>query len=68
MPGGFFKYKTGSPWLRWALIEAAIHQLRRADDFGRWARRLAVKIGLLKARVAVARALCDEIFVTWPRS
>lgn len=60
--------KAGSPWLRWALIEAAIHQLRRADDFGRWARRLAVRIGILKARVAVARALCDEIFDTWPRS
>jgi len=60
--------KTGSPWLRWALIEASIHQLRRPDDFGRWARRLAVRIGVLKARVAVARALCDDIFDTWPRS
>jgi transposase len=60
--------KAGSPWLRWALIEAAIHQLRRSDDFGRWSRRLAVRIGILKARVAVARALCDEIFDTWPRS
>lgn len=60
--------KAGSPWLRWALIEAALHQLRRPDDFGRWARRLAVKIGILKARVAVARALCNEIFTTWPRA
>lgn len=59
--------KTGSPWLRWCLIEAAIHQFRRPDDFGRWARRLAVRTGILKARVAVARALCDEIFVAWPR-
>jgi transposase len=59
--------KTGSPWLRWTLIEAAIHQFRRQDDFGRWARRLAVKTGILKARVAVARALCDEVFDAWPR-
>jgi len=59
--------KTGSVWLRWTLIEAAIHQFRRQDDFGRWARRLAVKLGGLKARVAVARALCTEVFDAWPR-
>jgi transposase len=59
--------KTGSPWLRWTLVEAAIHQFRRQDDFGRWARRLAVKAGILKARVAVARRLCDEVFARWPR-
>jgi transposase len=59
--------KAGSPWMRWALIEAAIHQWRRQDEFGRWARRLALRIGGLKARVAVARALCDELFTTWPR-
>jgi transposase len=59
--------KTGSPWLRWTLIEAAIHQFRRPDDFGRWARQLAMRKGMLKARVAVARALCDEVFDTWPR-
>ena len=60
--------KAGSPWMRWVLIEAAIHQFRRQDDFGRWARQLAVRKGILKARVAVARALCDELFVAWPRS
>jgi transposase len=59
--------KTGSPWLRWVLIEAAIHQFRRQDDLGRWARRLAVRAGMLKARVAVARALCTEVFAAWPR-
>jgi transposase len=59
--------KAGSPWLRWALIEAAIHQFRRQDDFGRWARQLAVRKGILKARVGVARALCDEVFAVWPR-
>jgi transposase len=60
--------KAGSPWLRWVLIEAAIHQLRRQDDFGRWARHLALRKGILKARVAVARALCDELFAAWPRA
>jgi transposase len=60
--------KAGSPWLRWTLIEAALHQFRRQDDFGRWARRLAVRVGILKARVAVARALCSELFTVWPRA
>lgn len=60
--------KAGSPWLRWALIEAAIHQFRRQDPFGRWARRLALRVGILKARVAVARALCGDVFEAWPRS
>jgi transposase len=59
--------KTGSPWLRWILVEAALHQFRRQDDFGRWARRLAGNVGALKARVAVARALCTEVFAGWPR-
>jgi transposase len=59
--------KAGSPWLRWTLIEAAIHQLRRQDDFGRWARQLAMRKGALKARVGIARALCDELFAAWPR-
>jgi transposase len=60
--------KAGSPWMRWALIEAAIHQFRRQDAFGRWARQLAIRKGILKARVAVARALCDELFDAWPRT
>lgn len=59
--------RRGSPWLRWALIEAAIHGPRRRDGAGRWARRLALRKGALKARVAVARRLCDEIVATWPR-
>ena len=59
--------KTGSPWLRWVLIEAAIHQFRRQDHFGSWARRLALRTGTLKARVAVARALCSEVWTIWPR-
>jgi len=60
--------KTGSPWLRWALVEAAMHGTRRSDHRGRWARRLAMRKGGLKARVAFARTLCDEIWGVWPRS
>lgn len=59
--------RTGSPWLRWALVEAARHAITRADTVGRWARRLAVRKGLKKARVALARVLCGEIVRVWPR-
>lgn len=57
--------KRGSPWLRWALIEAAIHGTRRSDRVGRWGRGLAVRKGALKARVALARVLCEEIHRHW---
>jgi transposase len=59
--------RRGSPWLRWALVEAAIHGPKRGDAEGRWARRLTVRKGALKARVAVARRLCEEIVARWPR-
>lgn len=59
--------KRGSPWLRWALVEAALHGPRRSDQAGRWARRLAMRKGALKARVATARMLCEEIWRVWPR-
>ena len=59
--------KQGSPWLRWALVEAAVHALRRADARGRWARRLAMRKGVNRARVALARVLCHEIMATWPK-
>ncbi len=57
--------RDGSPWVRWALVEMARHAIRRPDAVGRWARRLAVRKGLYKARVALARVLCDEIVTTW---
>jgi len=57
--------RRGSPWLRWALVEAAIQGPRRTDRIGRWGRRLAVQKGALKARVALARALCEEIYRHW---
>ncbi len=57
--------KHGSPWLRWALIQAAVHGPRRPDAVGRWARRLALRKGATKARPGVARALCEEVFAAW---
>jgi transposase len=59
--------REGSPWLRWALVEAARHAIRRPDAVGRWARRLAVRKGIAKARVALARVLCDDVVARWPR-
>lgn len=57
--------RQGSPWLRWALVEAAVHGRRRDDATGRWARKLAVRKGAAKARVALARVLCDDIVKAW---
>jgi transposase len=69
MTAGRYRYgritKRGSPWLRWALIEAAMHGTKRTDRVGRWGRGLAVKKGALKARVALARVLCGEIPRLW---
>jgi transposase len=59
--------RQGSPWLRWALVQMGMHAMRRTDRTGRWGRRLAVRKGAFKARVALARVLCDEIVAVWPR-
>src|SRR5262245_40642074 len=58
--------RRGSPWLRWALVEAAIHGTKRRDRIGRWGRGLAVRKGAMKARVALARTLCADVFRHWP--
>jgi transposase len=60
--------RDGSPWLRWALVEMARHAIKRPDAVGRWARRLAMRKGLYKARVALARVLCDQVVTTWPKT
>lgn len=57
--------RRGSPWLRWALVEAAVHGTRRTDRVGKWGRGLAMRKGVLKARVALARALAEEIHRLW---
>jgi transposase len=59
--------RRGSPWLRWALVEAAIHRIKQTDATGAWGRRLALRKGALKARVAIARRLCEEIWLVWQR-
>ena len=59
--------REGSPWLRFALVEVAMHAMRRQDAIGRWARQLAMRKGAYKARVALARRLCDEVVAKWPR-
>jgi transposase len=58
--------RDGSPWRRWALVEVARHAIRQPDTRARWARRLALRKGLNKARVALARVLCDQVVTTWP--
>jgi transposase len=58
--------RRGSPWLRWALVEAAIHGTRRTDRIGRWGRSLPIRKGALKARIALARRLCEDVFREWP--
>jgi transposase len=57
--------RDGAPWLRWALVEVAMHAMKRSDQTGRWARRLAIRKGIKKARVALARRLCDDIVQVW---
>lgn len=57
--------RAGSPWLRWALVEVAMKAMRQPDALGRWARRLAVAKGIKRARVALARRLCDHIVREW---
>jgi transposase len=63
-----YRTRDGSPWLRRALVEMARHAIKRQDAVGRWARRLAVRKGLYKARVALARVLCDQVVTTWPKT
>jgi transposase len=57
--------REGSPWLRWALVEAAIHAMHRPDRTGRWARQLAMRKSICPARVALARVLCRDIYRAW---
>lgn len=67
--GGRTRYgritKTGSPYLRWALIEVAMQATRRSDAVGRWTRRLAMRKNALTARTAAARRVCDELVAAW---
>jgi hypothetical protein len=54
--------KRGSRFLRWALVEAALHAVRRPGPLQEFYRRLLVGKGAQKARVAVARKLSKAVF------
>jgi transposase len=43
----------------------AIHAMKRPDATGRWARRLAGRISICPARVALARVLCRDVVRVW---
>jgi transposase len=60
--------RQGAPWLRWALVEAAVHASRRRDALGAWTRRLAVAKGAGKARIAAARRLAEDVHVVWTQA
>lgn len=55
--------KQGSPWLRWALVEAATQIWRYPHSaLGRRFQRLRQRRDAKTARVAVARELCAAVF------
>ena len=54
--------KTGSAWLRWALIEAATHLQRTPGSLQEFFRRLQRKKGNKAARVATARKLLTILY------
>jgi transposase len=54
--------KRGFSFLRWALVEAAMHAVRRPGSFHEFYRRLLVGKGAQKARGAPARKLGKAVF------
>lgn len=64
--GGHTRYgritKQGSPWLRWMLVEAAIHASRRPDQLRDRYLKLARRKDGKTARVAVARHLAKVVY------
>lgn len=62
--------KEGDELLRWLLVEAAnvlLTRVRRPCALQRWGRRLILRKGLAKARVAVARKLSALLHRLWVR-
>lgn len=55
-------HKQGSKWLRWALVEAAIHAAARPGDLRNRYRRIRYRKGTKIARVATARKLCSIVY------
>jgi transposase len=54
--------KQGSKWLRWILVEAAVHAVNGGPQFRSLCWRVQRKHGTPTARVAVARALLKTIY------
>jgi transposase len=54
--------KEGSRYIRWAMVEAACKAPSHDVHLGRFYRRLALRRGPLKARVAVARKLLAAVW------
>jgi transposase len=54
--------KQGSKWLRWILVECALHAIRKSDHYHDLYTRVAHKHGNGTARVAVARSMLRAIY------
>ena len=56
--------RQGSPWLRWILVQAAMHLVRRDEKLGNFYQRVRKRAGAMVARVAAARKLAE---ICWLR-
>ena len=54
--------KQGSKWLRWILVECALHAIRKSDHYHDLYTRVAHKHGNGTARVAVARSMLRALY------
>ena len=52
--------RQGSPWLRWTLVEVALHAVRRDDGLRNFYQRIRKRSSASKARVATARKLAEN--------
>lgn len=57
--------KTGNRWLRWALVEAAWPAIRTSRWLRAFYERVRRQKGANKAKVAVARKLCELVWYVW---
>jgi len=54
--------KQGSKWLRWILVECALHAIKKSDHYHALYTRVAQKHGNGTARVAIARSMLRAIY------
>jgi transposase len=54
--------KQGSKWLRWILVEAASHAVKKSSHYEKLYSRVSYKHGKASARVAVARSICRALY------